>query len=157
MTASLALLALGSGPHRPAAAATPKAGNRAFVAVLPQIGTVYARYDCSHGRRFALGLRIRWKTQTAEVRFRAGSFARDREIQPADPTHWFRYTRRRIEWLAAAAGGENGTVVGWVRVIGYSRNSLGACDDVHDPPRATIETYPRRYPPPGFSLRKLIG
>ncbi|HUJ55042.1 MAG TPA: hypothetical protein VLW49_03530 [Gaiellaceae bacterium] len=133
------------------------AGNRTFVAVLPQIGTVYARYDCSHARRFALGIHVFRMSQTTFVRYRAGSHARDRELQPGDPTSWFRYTTRRVAWLAAAAGGENGTVVGWVRVVGYSRNSPYACDDVSDPPRATVQIYPRDYPPPGYSLRKLIG
>lgn len=157
VTAGLVVLAPEAGRGRPAAPAARQAGNRTFVAVLPQIGSVYARYDCMHGRRFALGLRIPWRTQTTEVRFRAGHFSRDRTVQPGDPTRWFRYTSHRVEWLAAAAGGENGTVVGWVRVVGYSRASAYACDDVYDPPRAAIQTYPRTYPPPGFSLRKLIG
>jgi hypothetical protein len=157
LAGSIVLLGPGTGHRRPAAAATSHDENRTFVAVLPQIGTVYVRYDCMHGRRFSMGIRIPRVTATTEVRFRAGSFARDADVQPGAPTRWFRYTSRRVERLAAAVGEEDGTVVGSVRVVAYSRNRLGACDDGYDPPRATIQTYPRRFPPPGLSLRKLIG
>lgn len=156
-TASLLLLALDLAHGHAAAASSRQAGDRTFVGVLPEIGTVFARYDCSHGRRFSLGIRIPRVTATTEVRYRAGSFARDVEVQPGAPTRWFRYTTRRVERLAAAVSEEDGTVVGSVRVVGYSRNGLGACDDVYDPPRATTQTYPRTFPSPGFSLRKLIG
>lgn len=156
------LLIASPGEVRGNRAAATRPWNRRFVAVLPQIGTVYARYDCSHGRRFALGIHLFRTSQTTNVRFRASGFARDRTLQPGDPTRWFRYTNGRVERLAAAAFGENGTVVGWVRVVGYARTSLGACDDAYDPPRTTIQTYPRSYGPPGVVsprewLRKLIG
>jgi hypothetical protein len=92
VAASLVVLLFGIGHRHPAAAAAKQAENRTFVAVLPQIGTVFVRYDCMHGRRFALGIRI-GRTQTTEVLFRAGSFRRYRTLQPGDPTSWFRYRK----------------------------------------------------------------
>jgi hypothetical protein len=138
-----------------AAAATSATGPAVFVASLPEIGTIYSRYDCTHGRRFALGIRISEGGQTTNVRFRAGSFRRDRTLQPGDPTSWFSYSDRRVQWLAAASGGENGTVVGWVRVIGYP-SSRHDCT-VYAPPRATVQIYPRRYYTSRDILRHFIG
>jgi hypothetical protein len=114
-----------------------------FVAVLPEIGTVYSRYDCNHGWRFALGINVFSGSQTTGVRFRAGRFSRERTLQPGDPTSWFRYSTRRVLWVAAAADGEDGTVVGWVRVVGYP--SSGPNCAPYTPPRVTIQIYPRRY------------
>lgn len=138
--------------HQAAAARTRDPA--VFVASLPEIGTIYSRYDCTRGRRFALGIRISGP-QTTGVRLRAGSFHRDRTLQPGDPTSWFSYSDRRAQWLAAAAGGENGTVVGWVRVVGYP-SSRHDCT-VYAPPRVTVQIYPRRYYNSRDILRRLIG
>lgn len=155
-----ALLAAGSSLRRGAAATTrPPA---VFVSDLPAIGTVYARYYCTRSRslRFALGIHILETGQSTLARFRAGRFSRDRELQPGDPTAWFPYRPSRVEWLAAAAGGENGTVVGWVRVVGYSAHVGKSCSG-YAPPRVTVQIYPRRYYSGGESfgriLRRFIG
>jgi hypothetical protein len=152
LLAGLWFLGVAVTAWRPAAAT---AGNsRTFVAVLSEIGTIYARYDCVQGPRFSLGIRITGP-QTTVVRFRAGSFSRDRTLQPGDPLSWFRYSNRRVEWLAAAAGGENGTVVGWVRVVGYP--GAGRNCAAYAPPRVTTQIYPRRYYSSRDILRRLIG
>lgn len=155
LVAGLVLLAFGLSFGHQAAVASARSGHATFVASLPEIGTIYSRYDCAHGRRFALGIRISGGSQTAGVRFRAGKFRRDRTLQPGDPTSWFGYSDRRVLWLAVAAGGENGTVVGWVRVIGYP-SSRHDCT-VYAPPRVTAQIYPRRYYNSQDILRRLIG
>jgi hypothetical protein len=63
---------------------------------------------------------------------------------------------RRVEWLAAAAGGENGTVVGWVRVVAYPRKARDRCSP-YSPPRTTAQIYPRRRYETRNFLRQLIG
>ncbi|HZS30000.1 MAG TPA: hypothetical protein VFA37_01945 [Gaiellaceae bacterium] len=152
-----ALVVTGSSLRRAAAAATAQSP-AVFVSALPEIGTVYARYDCTSNRslRFALG--IRYSRQSGVVRFRAGRFSRDREVQPG-PTAWFPYRPSQVEWLAAAAGGENGVVVGWVRVIGYGAHAGKSCS-AYDPPRVTVQIYPRTQnydENSGRYLRLLIG
>jgi hypothetical protein len=151
-------LALGGG----VAAGTRPSTGRLFVATLPQIGTVYARYYCSgeRSRRFGLGIHFFSLGQSGLVRFRAGHFGRDREVQPGDPTAWFPYRPDRVEWLAAAAGGENGNVVGWVRVLGYGTDRANNPCSPNDPPRATVQVYPRGFDYDRLSvrfLRRLIG
>jgi hypothetical protein len=135
-----ALLAAGLSLRGGAVAATTQPP-AVFVAKFPQIGTVYMRSYCARARspHFALG--VHYSSQSGVARFRAGRFSRDREVQPGNPTAWFPYRPSRVEWLAAAAGGENGVVVGWVRVVGYSTQK--SCDAVYDPPRVTVQIYPR--------------
>ncbi len=155
-----ALLAAGLSLRHGAAAATRRAPP-VFVTQLPEIGTVYARSYCARNRspRFALGIHYLEMGQSGVVRFRAGRFSRDREVQPGDPTAWFPYRSGRVEWLAAAAGGENGVVVGWVRVVGYSARVGKSCG-LYDPLRVTVQIYPRSFDynknSSGF-LRRLIG
>jgi hypothetical protein len=156
-----ALLAGGLSLRGGAAAATRKQPRAIFVAKLPEIGTVYARTYCTGDGplRFALGIHYLEMGQSGVVRFRAGRFSRDREMQPGDPTAWFPYRRDRVEWLAAAAGGENGVVVGWVRVIGRSAHS-DTCQSSYGPLRVTVQTYPRSFDYDRGSaryLRRLIG
>jgi hypothetical protein len=155
-----ALLAAGLSLRREAAAATRQA-SPIFVAKLPEIGTVYERTYCTGTGplRFALGIRYLKMGQSGVVRFRAGRFSRDREMQPGDPTAWFPRRRDRAEWLAAAAGGENGVVVGWVRVIGRSAHA-DTCQSGYDPLQVTVQTYPRSFDYGRNSaryLRRLIG
>jgi hypothetical protein len=154
LVAGLASLGAGLALWHPAAAATSPGGRGTFVARLPDIGTVYSRYDCTRGWRFGLGIRVTGP-QTTVVRFRAGSFTRDRTLQPGDPTSWFRYSSSRVQWLAAGAGGENGAVVGWLRVVGYP--STGPNCAPYAPPRVTMQMYPRNYFLRGFTLRQFIG
>jgi hypothetical protein len=155
-----ALLAAGLSLRSGAATAT-RQPPATFVATLPEIGTVYERAYCTGEGpfRFALGIRYLKMGQSGMVRFRAGRFSRDREAQPGGPTVWFRQRLDRVEWLAAAAGGENGVVVGWVRVAGRSAHS-NTCQSAYDPLRVTVQIHPRsldynrgssRY------LRRLIG
>lgn len=136
-----ALLAAGWSPRRAVAAGTEPLG--VFIAKLPEIGTVYMRDRCARigSAHFALG--IRYSSQSGVARFRAGRFSGDREVQPGDPTAWFPYRHSRVEWLAAAAGGENGVVVGWVRVVAYSTRPGKSCNAIYGPPRVTIQIYPR--------------
>lgn len=155
-----ALLAAGLSLRRGAAAATRQA-SPIFVAKLPEIGTVYGRAYCTGTGplRFALGIRYLKMGQSGVVRFRAGRFSKDREMQPGDPTAWFPQRRDRAEWLAAAAGGENGVVVGWVRAIGRSAHA-DTCQSGYDPLRVTVQTYPRSLAYDRNSaryLRRLIG
>jgi hypothetical protein len=153
LVAVVALLAVGVSLRHQAAAAIARPHRAVFVASLPEIGTIYSRYDCTGGRRFALGIRVTGP-QTTGVRFRAGGFSRDRTLQPGEAT-WFRYSARRVQWLAAAAGGENGTVVGWVRVAGYPRAEPDC--GPYAPPRVTVQIYPRRYYTSRDFLRHFIG
>jgi hypothetical protein len=155
LVAGVVFLVVGLSGRPQATATTRRVGNATFVAVLPDIGTIYSRYDCTRGWRFALGIHVFSDSQTTGVRFRAGSFTRDRTLQPGDPTSWFRYSTSRVEWLAAVAGGENGNVVGSVRVVGFPRGGRNCAP--YDPPRATIQTYPRRQYYPRGILRRLIG
>lgn len=150
-----ALVAATTSPTHHLAAATPRAGNATLVATLPEVGTVYSRYNCTRGLRFALGIHLTGP-QTAAVRLRTGSVSRVREVQPGQMS-WFGYSPERMQWLAAAASGENGTVVGWVRVTGYP--SSGRDCTPYMPPRVTIQVYPRRYYrlPDYPLLRHLIG
>jgi hypothetical protein len=64
-----------------------------------------------------------------------------RWLQPGDPTSWFPCRNDDVQWLAAAAGGENETVVGVVRAdFGYRGG-----EPSYSPPRVTVQLYPRRY------------
>jgi hypothetical protein len=139
--------------HATAAPAT--ADQRSLVAVFPEIGTVYSRYECSRGWRFALGIHVSGP-QTTLVRIRTGSVSSDREIQPGR-TRWFAYSLSRTQLLAAEASGENGEVYGWMRVIGYPRSGRDCAP--YAPPRVTAQTYPRGYYRlSGYQLlRHLIG
>jgi hypothetical protein len=110
------------------------------LATLPSLGRIYCRTDLS---RVALGLRVYANAQSAAARFRAGSSTVDRDYD--DPTaetvtSWFPFHRVGVQWLAAVAGGENGYTLGIVRVDFRS----GGCD-FYDPPRVTVQIYPRRY------------
>lgn len=138
-----ALLAAGLSLRRGAAAVTGHPP-RVFVSQLPTIGTVYARSYCGRTRslRSALGIHVLEMAATTVVRFRAGRFSRNREAQPGS-TAWFPYGPNSVEWLAAASGGENGIVVGWVRVVGYSAHVGRSCSG-YAPPRVTVQIYPRR-------------
>jgi hypothetical protein len=66
-------------------------------------------------------------------------------------TSWFGLHRTAVQWLAAMAGGENGYTLGVVRVDFHS----AGCNFT-DPPRVTVQVYPRRYagepPPQGESI-----
>lgn len=152
------LLAAALPLRRGVAAATGHAPP-VFVSKLPEIGTVYMRSYCTRRGSLRSALGIHYVSQSGWVRFRAGRFGRDRLVQPGEPTAWFPYRPKRVEWLAAAAGGENGVVVGWVRVIGHSTRVGKSCS-AYDPPRVTVQIFPRsinydensrRY------LRRLIG
>ncbi|MDX6481916.1 MAG: hypothetical protein QOG85_2426 [Gaiellaceae bacterium] len=162
-----ALLAAGCSLHSGNTAATtqPSAVTRqppaVVVAKLPEIGTVYERTYCTGTGplRFALGIRYLKIGQSGVARFRAGGFSRNREMQPGYPTTWFPRRRSRTQWLAAAAGGENGSVVGWVRVVGRSAHS-DRCQSGYDPLRVTVKIYPRslNYNENSWGyLRHLIG
>jgi hypothetical protein len=117
------------------------------LATFPTIGTVYGRYtgcDSKHPR-FALGIRLFSNASSTSVRVRAGRFSRDRNLwNPPYPTRWFRYSSHRVQWLAAAAGGEGGVSVGVVRVV-FLAGRFGAWECAyHTPPRVTVQMYPRR-------------
>jgi hypothetical protein len=87
----------------------------AVLTALPAIGTVEWRSRYASGRsRFSLGIHL-FDTASTGVRFRTGRFSRDRDLQPGDPTMWFRYSANPVQWLAAVSGGEGGLVVGVVR------------------------------------------
>jgi len=108
------LAVYGSGSLRTARVAwtCPRA---AVLTALPAIGTVEWRSRYVSGRsRFSLGIHL-FDTASTGVRFRTGHFSRDRNLQPGDPTLWFRYSANRVQRLAAASGGEGGFVVGVVR------------------------------------------
>jgi len=153
------LLAAGLSLRGGAAAATSKTP-AVFVSDLPAIGTIYARYYCTRTRslRSALGIHVLEMAATTVVRFRAARFSRNRELQPGS-TAWFPYRPNRVEWLAAASAGENGVVVGWVRVVGYGAHAGKSCW-TYQPPRVTVQIYPRSIDYDENSwryLRRLIG
>ena len=136
---------LGAGlSMRGGAAAATRHSPRVFVSELPEIGTVYARSYCTGTRVLRSTLGIHYTSQSGWVRFRAGHFSRDREVQPGDPTAWFPYRPSRVEWLAAAAGGENGVVVAWVRLVADSAHVGKSCS-TYDPPLVTVQIYPRTF------------
>lgn len=109
---SLAVRGPGSATATRAAWTCPRT---AVLAALPAIGTVEWRSRYASGRpSFSVGIHL-FDTASTGVRFRTGHLARDRSLQPDDPTLWFRYSTNRVQWLAAASGGEGGLVVGVVR------------------------------------------
>jgi len=125
------------------------------LATLPSLGTVYCRSEISaSSQRFALGIRV-FAAQSAGARVRAGKVTVDRNFNDpaaaADVTSWFRLDSAHVQWLAAVAGGENGYTLGFVR----ADFSSGGCES-SDPPRVTVQVYPRRYaqqpPPSGPSI-----
>ena len=95
-------------------------------------------------------------TATTGVRFRAGRLVRVRQLQPGDPTIWFPYSAKRVQYLAAGSGGEEGTVVGVVRV-NYSYPSREPLCFPYAPPRSTVQVYPRRYYISRDFLRQFTG
>lgn len=158
MAVGLAALAAGLLLRHGASAATPRPGRAVVLAALPSIGTVYWRYNCrSRGpTRYSLGIHIWGNTATTQVRFRAGKLVVVRELQPGGPTSWFPYSAKQVQWLAAASGGEEGTVVGAVR-IDYSYPSRGPHCFPYAPPRLTVQFYPRRYYNSHNFLRQFTG
>ena len=141
------LLAVGLRPFgHPASAATRVRGRPILLTALPSIGTIYWRSNCA-GRgpsRWSFGIHIFSNTATTGVRFRAGKLVRVRQLQPGYPTSWFPYSGKRIQYLAAGSGGEEGTVVGVVRVNYGSPSREPHCFN-YAPPRVTVQIYPRRY------------
>jgi hypothetical protein len=122
--------------------------------VLPEIGTIYWRDDCAgHGAPGqSLGIQIYENGQSGAARFRAGRLVRHRSLQPGYPTSWFPCRNSNVQWLAVAAGGENGTVVGVVRAnFGYRDG-----EPHYSPPRVTVRLYPRRYYSSPQFLRRFV-
>lgn len=116
----------------------------AVLTALPAIGTVEWRSSSASGRsRFSLGLHL-FDTASTGVRFRTGQLSRDRNLQPGDPTMWFRYSTNRVQWLAAVSGGEGGIVVGVVqadfRTAAARRVHSQDCW-IFDPPQLTVHFY----------------
>ena len=135
------LLAAASRP----ASANPVANRAArptLVAVLPEIGSVFVRTNCSVAEQpgQSLGILTDKMGQSGQAAFRIGSHARWRDLEPGHPTVWLPCFTRRIA-LAAAAGGENGTVVGTALVDFGPRPPRRG----YDPPRLTLKLYPRGY------------
>ena len=150
------LLTLGFSLFRhEAAAAAPVRSRPLVLTALPNIGTIYWRYSCGvHGTQgWSLGIHIWSNTATTRVRFKAGKLVAIRELQPGDATSWFPYSEKPVQWLAAGAGGEEGTVVGAVRV-NYSYPSREPHCYPYAPPRVTVQFYPRRYYASRDFLRK---
>lgn len=79
-----------------------------------------------------------------------------RQLQPGYPTSWFPYGGKRVQFLAAASGGEEGTVAGVVRV-NYGYPSRDPHCFTYAPPRATVQIYPRRYYSSRDGLGQFIG
>jgi hypothetical protein len=78
------------------------------------------------------------------VRFRTGQFSRDRNLQPGDPTLWFRYSANRVQWVAAVSGGEGGFVVGVVRADFRTANARRVRSQdcwMFYPPHLTVRFY----------------
>ncbi|HEY5694206.1 MAG TPA: hypothetical protein VIR14_06835 [Gaiellaceae bacterium] len=126
----------------------------AVLTALPAIGTVEwrSRY-WSHQSRFSLGIHL-FDTASTWVRFRAGQFSRDRNVQPGEPAVWFRYSTNRVQWLAAVSGGEGGDVVGVVRAdfrTATARRVRSQDCWMFYPPHLTVHFYghqPNGYVPP---------
>ena len=154
----LAALAAGLMLRQGASAVTPRPGPTIVLAALPNIGMVYWRYDCgSRGPiRHSLGIHIWGNTASTQVRFRAGKLVVVRELQPAGPTSWFPSSAEQVQWLAAASGGKEGTVVGAVR-IDYSYPSRESHCFPYAPPRLTVQFFPRRYYNSRDFLRQFTG
>jgi len=154
LATSLVFLAVGASAASQGAGVASTAPLQ--LATVPSIGTVYWRSKCSaKGFRFALGVRVSPKAQSAAVRFRARMLTVDRNFNvPTGVTSWFRFHAARVQRLAAVAGGENGYTLGAVQADFRS----GGCG-FYDPPRVTVQVYPRRpqgqIPPagPGRILR----
>jgi hypothetical protein len=153
------LLAVGLRPFgHPASAATRVRDRPLVLTALPSIGMVYWRYNCA-GRgpiRWSLGIRIWNNTATTGVRFKAGKLVRVRQLQPGYPTSWFPYSGKRVQYLAAGSGGEEGTVVGVVRVNYGSPSREPHCFP-YAPPRMTVQFYPRHYYSSRDFLRQFTG
>jgi hypothetical protein len=137
-------LAVHGSDRVPAARVVWTCPRTAVLAALPAIGTVEWRSSYAAGSsRFSLGLHL-FDTASTGVRFRTGHVSRDRSLQPGDPTLWFPYSENRVQWLAAASGGEGGFVVGVVR----ADFRAAAARRVHsqdcwmlDPPQVTVHFY----------------
>lgn len=153
----LVALALPVSRHS-AVAATGGRQTPLVLAALPNIGTIYWRYNCG-GRsssRWSLGVHLLTSAATTGVRFRAGRRIVVGNLQPGDPTRWFPYSRERVQWLAAGAGGEEGTVVGVLRVnYGYPSREPHCFS--YAPPRVTVQFFPRRYYRSRDFLRQFTG
>lgn len=139
--ASLALHGSGKLPAARVAWTCPKT---AVLTALPAIGTVEWRSRYVSGRpRFSLGLHL-FDTASTGVRLRAGGLSTDRNLNPGDPTSWFRYRTDRVQWLAAESGGEGGFVVGVVRAdfrFAAVRRVRSQDCWIFDPPHVTVHFY----------------
>jgi hypothetical protein len=107
---------------------------------LPDIGTVYWRYDCVHYRahEWSLGVRVSVSTATTAVTYRAGRFERHRTLQPGTPTTWFPFREERLQSLALTQSTEPGTLHATVTAK-FKRSDCWS----YFPPRLTVELYPR--------------
>ncbi len=153
------LVALALPVSRPSAvAATGGRRTPLVLAALPNIGTIYWRYNCGGqgSSRWSLGLHVSSNAATTGVRFKAGRLIVVRDLQPGDPTSWFPYSGESVQWLAAGAGGEEGTVVGVLRVnYGYPSREPHCFS--YAPPRVTVQFFPRRYYRSRDFLRQFTG
>lgn len=140
-TTSLAGCGSATQALAPAAFTCPR---QAVLTALPAIGTVEWRSRYASGRsRFSLGIHL-FDTASTAVRFRTRRFSRDRNLQPGDPTMWFRYSTNLVQWLAAVSGGEGGFVVGVVRAnFGTAAERRVHSQDcwMFDPPHLTVHFY----------------
>jgi hypothetical protein len=141
---ALALFIL-TGAAAQTSTATHAAHEPSFLlAVLPNIGTVYWRADCPHNHgtpEAALGMRIDPNGQSTNALVRAGIYEKGQALTPdGDAISWFACRADGVQWLAAGAYGEDGMVVGTVRVaFSYHQGPY-----VDSAPRTTIQLYPRR-------------
>jgi hypothetical protein len=122
----------------PSSAATGRQKPHVLTA-LPDIGTVYWRYDCVHFRtpEWSLGVRM-FETATTTVTYRLGGLTRRVTLQPGEPTVWFRFRPERRRSLSFVEAIEPGTLRASVRVTFGSHD----CQS-YFPPRLSVQLYPR--------------
>jgi hypothetical protein len=144
VAAVIGVLVVHAAPSRPAARAGWTCPKTAALIALPAIGTVKWRSTSVAGLpRYSLGIHL-FDTASTEVRFRTGTITRDRDLEPGDPTLWFRYSPNDVQWLAAVSGGEGGVVVGVVRAdFRHAAVRHGRSQDcwMFYPPRVTVHFY----------------
>src|SRR5262249_33243052 len=107
---------------------------------LPDIGTVYWRYDCVHYRapEWSLGVGVFRDTATPTVTYRDGGLVRRRPAKPDGPTIWSPFRRQSSQSLSLVQLTEPGTLRAHVHAKFGSRD----CEP-YFPPRLSVQLYPR--------------
>jgi hypothetical protein len=129
------------------AAASPSsarlhAGPALRLTAIPDVATVYWRYDCTTRQpRWALGLTVDRDAATTDVHLREGHTTAILTMQPAQ-THWFPFSSSVGRTLTTVQAIEPGTLRAVLTVDFGFPHGVTHCWP-YAPPRLTLEVYPR--------------